>query len=57
MAHRDVSGVRDHVCNWGISGLIPDNPVGRILTQGRLPIGSRCRCRSSPPIFGKTLQV
>jgi hypothetical protein len=57
MAHRDVSGVRDHVCHWGISGLIPDNPVGRILTQGRLPIGSRCRCRSSPPIFGKTLQV
>ena len=35
LARRDVSGVHDHVCNWGISGLIPDNPVGRILTHLR----------------------
>ena len=33
MARRDISGVHDHVCNWGISGLILDNPVGRILTR------------------------
>ena len=39
MAHRDVSGVHDHVCNWGISELIPDNPVGRILTHKRLKDG------------------
>ena len=49
-----------YISHWTVPQSSFNAAVKRFLETGGappkgLPIGSRCRCRSSPPIFGKAI--